>query len=76
MCSPFEFHDILIGSNSARTDPLVHHGRHFGRTVRAFCRVQSLIKLGLSIAVQLDLDEAEEATLPEEYVPPPLRRFY
>ncbi|KAH6885043.1 hypothetical protein BKA70DRAFT_1377634 [Coprinopsis sp. MPI-PUGE-AT-0042] len=51
---------------SARTDPLVHYGRHFGRTVRAFCRIQSLIKLGLSIAVQLDLEEMEEESLPEE----------
>ncbi|KAH6872118.1 hypothetical protein BKA70DRAFT_1379219 [Coprinopsis sp. MPI-PUGE-AT-0042] len=51
---------------SARTDPLVHYGRHFGRTVRAFCRIQTLIKLGLSIAVQLDLEEMEEESLPEE----------
>ncbi|KAH6876310.1 hypothetical protein BKA70DRAFT_1378745 [Coprinopsis sp. MPI-PUGE-AT-0042] len=49
-----------------RTDPLVHYGRHFGRTVRAFCRIQTLIKLGLSIAVQLDLEEMEEESLPEE----------
>ncbi|KAH6871255.1 hypothetical protein BKA70DRAFT_1379457 [Coprinopsis sp. MPI-PUGE-AT-0042] len=47
-------------------DPLVHYGRHFGRTVRAFCRIQTLIKLGLSIAVQLDLEEMEEESLPEE----------
>ena len=28
-------------------DPLVHHGRHFGRTVHAFCNVQTLITNGL-----------------------------
>ncbi|KAH6868958.1 hypothetical protein BKA70DRAFT_1452313 [Coprinopsis sp. MPI-PUGE-AT-0042] len=50
----------------ARTDPLVHHGRHFGHTVRAFCRIHSLIKLSLSIAVQLDLEEMEEQSLQED----------
>ncbi|KAF8834355.1 hypothetical protein BDN67DRAFT_915129 [Paxillus ammoniavirescens] len=28
-------------------DPLVHHGRHFGRAVHAFCNVQTLITNGL-----------------------------
>ncbi|KAH6901450.1 hypothetical protein BKA70DRAFT_1374803 [Coprinopsis sp. MPI-PUGE-AT-0042] len=36
-----------------RTDPLVHHGRHFGRTIQAFCKVQTLIKNGLSRSIQL-----------------------
>ncbi|KAH6904057.1 hypothetical protein BKA70DRAFT_1109709 [Coprinopsis sp. MPI-PUGE-AT-0042] len=44
-----------------RTDPLVHHGRHFGRTVQAFCRVQTLIKNGMlrnfHINVTLELSE-------------------
>ncbi|KAH6908698.1 hypothetical protein BKA70DRAFT_1103234, partial [Coprinopsis sp. MPI-PUGE-AT-0042] len=38
---------------SCRTDPLVHHGRHFGRTIQAFCRVQTLIKNGLARSIQL-----------------------
>jgi hypothetical protein len=30
-----------------RTDPLVHHGRHFGRTVHAFCHMITLLSEGL-----------------------------
>ncbi|KAJ2932986.1 hypothetical protein H1R20_g4135, partial [Candolleomyces eurysporus] len=33
----------------AKSDPLVHHGRHFGRTVHAFANIHSLILAGLSI---------------------------
>jgi hypothetical protein len=29
------------------TDPLVHHGRHFGRTVHALCNVSSLLSNGV-----------------------------
>jgi hypothetical protein len=29
------------------TDPLVHHGRHFGRAVHTFCNVRALIVNGL-----------------------------
>jgi hypothetical protein len=32
---------------SGPTDPLAHHGRHFGRTVFSMCNVQSLITKGL-----------------------------
>ena len=32
---------------STSQDPLVHHGRHFGRAVHAFCNVQTLIVNGL-----------------------------
>ena len=32
---------------STTQDPLVHHGRHFGRAVHAFCNVQTLILNGL-----------------------------
>ncbi|KAH6913696.1 hypothetical protein BKA70DRAFT_1096331, partial [Coprinopsis sp. MPI-PUGE-AT-0042] len=50
-----------------RTDPLVHHGRHFGRTIQAFCRVQTLIKNGLSRSVEFTLGNAEEEELtPQE----------
>ena len=31
---------------SCGPDPLVHHGRHFGRTVHALCAVNTLIKNG------------------------------
>ncbi|KAH6899085.1 hypothetical protein BKA70DRAFT_1231024 [Coprinopsis sp. MPI-PUGE-AT-0042] len=50
----------------ARTDPLVHIGRHFGRTVQTFCRIQALLKEGIAIAVQLDADELSEEELPED----------
>ncbi|KAH6894784.1 hypothetical protein BKA70DRAFT_1117381 [Coprinopsis sp. MPI-PUGE-AT-0042] len=50
-----------------RTDPLVHHGRHFGRTIQAFCRVQTLIKNGLLRSVEFTLGNAEEEELtPQE----------
>ncbi|TEB38586.1 hypothetical protein FA13DRAFT_1619883, partial [Coprinellus micaceus] len=42
-------------TSRARTDPLVHHGRHFGRSIRAFCRVYPLIRAGLSRTMQLEL---------------------
>ncbi|TEB25754.1 hypothetical protein FA13DRAFT_1637032, partial [Coprinellus micaceus] len=32
----------------SRTDPLVSHGRHFGRTIHAFCCPFSLLKEGLA----------------------------
>ena len=39
---------------SATQDPLVHHGRHFGRTVHAFCNVQTLLTNGLMYMVNGD----------------------
>ncbi|KAJ3546955.1 hypothetical protein NMY22_g1848 [Coprinellus aureogranulatus] len=41
---------------SAQTDPLVHHGRHFGRTVFAFANMQALLLAGLA----MDQDEPPE----------------
>jgi hypothetical protein len=32
---------------SCGTDPLVHYGRHFGRTVHAMCTVSALINNGI-----------------------------
>jgi len=31
----------------SRTDPLIHHGRHFGRTVHALCTVSALLNNGI-----------------------------
>ncbi|KAJ3533220.1 hypothetical protein NMY22_g7421 [Coprinellus aureogranulatus] len=39
-----------------QSDPLVHHGRHFGRTIFAFANLHSLLLSGLA----LDPDEAPE----------------
>jgi hypothetical protein len=40
------FHKLTDTSRAA-TDPLVHHGRHFGRTVHTFCNINTLIANGL-----------------------------
>ncbi|KIM56133.1 hypothetical protein SCLCIDRAFT_29841 [Scleroderma citrinum Foug A] len=40
-------------------DPLVHHGRHFGRAIHAFCNVQTLILNGLQ--AMSDDDGSEES---------------
>jgi len=42
------------------TDPLVHHGRHFGRTVHALCRVHTLFTNGILREVEL-ADQPEES---------------
>ena len=44
---------------SCLTDPLVHHGRHFGRTVHALCNISALLTNGL-------LRLGEQAGEPEE----------
>jgi hypothetical protein len=38
---------LLITSYSAFSDPLVSHGRHFGRTIHALCNVKALLTNGL-----------------------------
>lgn len=38
---------IRISIISCTTDPLVHHGRHFGRTVHPLCNVTALVNNGL-----------------------------
>ncbi|KAF6765313.1 hypothetical protein DFP72DRAFT_798048, partial [Ephemerocybe angulata] len=45
------------------TDPLCHYGRHFGRTVRTFCRIQPLIRLGLAQSIDIDLGRCTEEDL-------------
>ncbi|KAG6914296.1 hypothetical protein DXG01_001249 [Tephrocybe rancida] len=37
-------------------DPYVGHGRHFGRTIHALCRIQAIINNGLFIQERIDLD--------------------
>ncbi|KAF8834974.1 hypothetical protein BDN67DRAFT_1015979 [Paxillus ammoniavirescens] len=41
-------------------DPLVHHGRHFGRAVHTFCNVQTLITNGLILMAE-HTDESPES---------------
>lgn len=54
-------HNHLI---SCISDPLVHHGRHFGRTVHALCNVNALITNGILRLGEL-VDEPEESFTPE-----------
>ncbi|KAJ3540837.1 hypothetical protein NMY22_g4128 [Coprinellus aureogranulatus] len=47
----------------SRTDPLVGHGKHFGRTIRTFCHVQTIVTNGLSRTMQLELGRISEQEL-------------
>ena len=51
---------------SCGTDPLVHHGRHFGRTVHALCTISALINNG--ILRMGELAEQPDATFTRECV--------
>jgi hypothetical protein len=47
---------------SRLSDPLVHHGRHFGRTIHALCRVHSLLTKGLMRETDPGYDSEETLT--------------
>jgi hypothetical protein len=57
---------ILTLKISCTTDPLVHHGRHFGRTVHALCNVTALLNNGLLYIGELS--GQPEETFTHEYV--------
>jgi len=61
-CLPFEMPSISCGG----TDPLIHRGRHFGRTVHALCSVSALLVNGILCIGELA--EQEEGTFTHEYV--------
>ncbi|KAM6493885.1 hypothetical protein JOM56_010246 [Amanita muscaria] len=50
---------------SRTSDPLVHHGRHFGRTVHAMCSVQALITNGILLLGE-DGEVTEESLTAEQ----------
>ena len=53
------FKNWLIAFSIRTTqDPLVHHGRHFGRAMHAFCNVQTFITNGLAYMADVDEDLA------------------
>lgn len=54
---------VADACSRCRTDPLVHHGRHFGRTIQAFCQVQLLLKQGLARSILLELGRVKEDDL-------------
>ncbi|KAF8067037.1 hypothetical protein FPV67DRAFT_1417472 [Lyophyllum atratum] len=47
-------------------DPLVHHGRHFGRTVHALCRVHTLLANGVQYEVDLHDNPDQNFSLREQ----------
>ncbi|KAF6740856.1 hypothetical protein DFP72DRAFT_864737 [Ephemerocybe angulata] len=47
----------------SRVDPLIHYGRHFGRTIRTFYRMQPLVKNGITRNMQLEAGRISEADL-------------
>ena len=38
----------------------MHHGRHFGRAVQAFCNVHTLLTQGIARTIQLELGRIDE----------------
>ncbi|KJA12894.1 hypothetical protein HYPSUDRAFT_107432, partial [Hypholoma sublateritium FD-334 SS-4] len=48
------------------TDPLVHHGRHFGRTIHALCNVHALVNNGI-IRMGERSEEPEEMFTAQEH---------
>ncbi|KAH6911188.1 hypothetical protein BKA70DRAFT_1220223 [Coprinopsis sp. MPI-PUGE-AT-0042] len=47
----------------SKRSPLVHHGRHFGRTIQAFCRIQTLLMNGMARSAQLHTGELSESDM-------------
>lgn len=58
-CSQYPFY-------SCTTDPLVHHGRHFCRTVHALYNISALLTNG--VARMVELADAPETEFTVEYV--------
>ena len=62
-----DFYSCLSGIRHS-SNPLVHHGHHFGRTVYAMCNVKSLIMNGLHQLEESDGGEILEESLTSGYV--------
>lgn len=58
---------LMIYLFSCLPDPLIHHGRHFGRTIHALCSVHSVILNGVLRLGELADEPLESFT--SEYVP-------
>jgi hypothetical protein len=59
ICFSLTTSDYLKNLVSCNTDPLIHHGHHFCRTVHALCNVQALLTNGILRSVEL-AEEPEE----------------
>jgi hypothetical protein len=66
-------HIKRIYTPSCIADPLIHHGRHFGRTIHAMCCVLALLKNGILRMGEL-ADEPEES-FTAEYIASHLDRM-
>lgn len=55
-------HSRFILGTSCGTDPLVHYGRHFGRTIHALCSVSALLTNGLLRMGELEEQPADTFT--------------
>ena len=60
---------LLITNISCGTDPLVHYGRHFGRTVHALCTVSALLNNGILRMGELQDQPEEVFTHESAFVP-------
>jgi hypothetical protein len=64
---------------STTQDPLVHHGRHFGRAVHTFCNIQTLITNGL-VTMGNQSDEDPESMTAQwvirTHVQPPNKTYH
>ena len=62
-------HEVLsdkIIAASRAGDPLIHYGRHFGRTVHAMCNVQVLLTQGIDRLASMEV--IAEESLTSEYI--------
>jgi hypothetical protein len=62
----YEYQEASSSFSSSNTDPLVHHGRHFGRTVHALCTISALLNNGL-LRMREHVDQPDDA-FADEYV--------
>ena len=62
----------MISSRSV-VDPLIHYGRHFGRTVHALCNIHALINNGILRLGDL-ADHPEESFSAEYRLSKPVNR--
>jgi hypothetical protein len=64
----------MTPKSSRASDPLVHHGRHFGRAVHAMCNVQVLVTSGIVLLAE-EGGVAEELLTSESVSPLPANQL-
>lgn len=55
---------VSMTHRSSGADPLIHYGRHFGRTVHSLCTITAILSNGL-LRLADDSDKADEEYPPE-----------